>query len=551
MQEESIQSMTELLERLIGRYGYKGQSGVSKALNEFLKLINSLRDVLDDPQAQTQYHLHFLSFFEKISVNIRGVGKLYYALAHADQDWRPAEQNISVPFDKGRILIKQLDGQAVCKLFSAQSTEQKWAVEKQMMPAHYWACLFRITPYSYYLFSYNNSQPEAKRFVRFVDSLVRTLSAIHNERRETRELHQNIKRLEEQLIKKEGHLVSVERNLRRRVYEIHNLLEVSSELYSILNLNQLINSALLIIVGQIGCQRSLALLYDNNLRRYSKKYAKGVDPLELSDFELAVDHPIITYFEHNRRAVTVEHLAEKEEFRPFSEYIAKRRIEVLAPIIHSERVQGIIGSGQLLSEQKFGKDELDILNILINMISISVSNAQTYEEVKNLSLTDGMTNLNNYRYFEDRLKEEINRARRNNTQVSLLMLDIDHFKNYNDTLGHQAGDEALRSVGWILKNAVREEDIVNRYGGEEFCVILPGIPKEVIPILGERIRSKIDEYPFYKENVQPGGKLTVSLGGSCFPSDADNFEDLVYKADQALYKSKSAGRNCLTLYNES
>ncbi len=542
--------MTELLERLMGRYGYKGQAGVQKALNEFLKLINSSRDALDSPRSQAQYHLHFLSFFEKISVNIRGFGKLYYALARSDWEWKPAEQDMTVPFEKGSILVKQLAGESLFKVFSAQSTEQKWVVEGQMMPSSYWLCLFKLTPYSYFLFSYNNSQPEAKRFVRFVDKLVHTLAGLREEYDRSGELRQTIRRLEEKLVKKEQHLVNVERNLRRRVYEIHNLLEVSSELYSILNLNQLINSALLIIVGQIGCQRSLALLYDNNLRRYSKKYAKGVDALELSDFELAVDHPIITYFEHNRRAVTVEHLLEKEEFRPFAEYMAKRKIEVLAPIIHSERVQGIIGSGQLLSEQKFGKDELDILNILINMISISVSNAQTYEEVKNLSLTDGMTNLNNYRYFEDRLKEEINRARRNNTQVSLLMLDIDHFKNYNDTLGHQAGDEALRSVGWILKNAVREEDIVNRYGGEEFCVILPGIPKEVIPILGERIRSKIDEYPFYKENVQPGGKLTVSLGGSCFPSDADNFEDLVYKADQALYKSKGAGRNRLTLYNE-
>jgi diguanylate cyclase (GGDEF)-like protein len=162
-----------------------------------------------------------------------------------------------------------------------------------------------------------------------------------------------------------------------------------------------------------------------------------------------------------------------------------------------------------------------------------------------------MTNLNNYRYFENRLVEEINRSRRNNTCVSLLMLDIDEFKNYNDELGHQAGDEALRTVGWILKNVVRDGDIVNRYGGEEFAIILPGMEKDLISILAERIRMKIDEHPFYKQKVQPGGSLTISLGGATFPSDADDFEMLVLKADKALYHSKKSGKNRCTIFDQS
>jgi len=542
--------MTQIFDRLIVKYGFKGQGVTQSALMELVKLIRSARTGWKDERTRQQFNLNFLSFFEKIALPVKGFGRLYFSDDPKLIEWKEPRMQKPVSFSDGNRLEKMLSDEAAVVILNDQSEMQHLLLNAGMSAPGRWVCLFRLTPGAAFLFNYKNSAPQARRLVSFLEELLYEMVSLKQETHHVRQQDTRIQKLEKQLVQKEQQLVNVERNLRRRVYEIHNLLEVSNELYSILNLNQLINSALLIIVGQIGCQRSLALLYDNNLRRYSKKYAKGVDNLEIADLELPVDHPVINYFEHNQRAVTMEYLGEQEAFADFAEYLLKRGIEVVAPIVHSERVQGIIGSGQLLSEQKFGKDELDILNILINMISISVSNAQTYEKVKNLSLTDAMTNLNNYRYFEDRLKEEINRGRRNNVPVSLLMLDIDHFKNYNDTLGHQAGDEALRSVGWILKNAVREEDIVNRYGGEEFCVILPGIPRDVIPILGERIRAKIEEYPFYKENVQPGGKLTVSLGGASFPENADNFEDLVYKADQALYKSKSGGRNRLTLYTE-
>jgi len=154
-----------------------------------------------------------------------------------------------------------------------------------------------------------------------------------------------------------------------------------------------------------------------------------------------------------------------------------------------------------------------------------------------------MTNLHNYRSFVSRLKEEINRAKRNKANVSLIIVDIDHFKNYNDTLGHQAGDEALREVGKMLRKTVRDEDIVSRYGGEEFCIIFPGIAKEEIFNLGERIRENMEKHRFYKEKVQPLGKITISLGGSTYPDDAEGMHGLIQKADEALYQAKHLGRN--------
>jgi diguanylate cyclase (GGDEF)-like protein len=188
---------------------------------------------------------------------------------------------------------------------------------------------------------------------------------------------------------------------------------------------------------------------------------------------------------------------------------------------------------------------------LVNIISISIENAQHYEEIKNLSLTDEMTKLHNYRSFKSRLKEEVNRAKRNQSKVSLVILDIDHFKNYNDTLGHQAGDEALREVGKVLRKTVRDEDIVSRYGGEEFCVIFPGIGKEENENLGERIRLKIEAHKFYKEKVQPTGHLTISLGGATYPDDASEIHGLIQKADEALYHAKHLGRNQIQIYGKT
>jgi diguanylate cyclase (GGDEF)-like protein len=174
-----------------------------------------------------------------------------------------------------------------------------------------------------------------------------------------------------------------------------------------------------------------------------------------------------------------------------------------------------------------------------------------YENVKMMSFTDGMTGLNNYRYFDNRLREELKRAQRAGSRVSLIMLDIDHFKNYNDSLGHQSGDEALRKLGLILRNTAREDDIVNRYGGEEFSVILPGIEKVSISVLAERLRKTVEKEVFFKQDVQPGGSLTISLGAATYPDDADSFEQLITKADQALYHSKKNGRNRFTIYDDS
>jgi diguanylate cyclase (GGDEF)-like protein len=148
------------------------------------------------------------------------------------------------------------------------------------------------------------------------------------------------------------------------------------------------------------------------------------------------------------------------------------------------------------------------------------------------------------------LKEEIARSKRNELYMALLILDVDYFKNYNDALGHPAGDEVLRQLSSILKTTIRDNDIVARYGGEEFAIILPSTNKEGASILAERLRIKIEQFQFAQENIQPNGKLTISIGMAIYPDNALTLEDLIVAADRALYFAKESGRNKVIVFSE-
>ncbi len=520
----------------------------TSVLFDYTNLISIAGRRLSTSSEKNEFHLKVLDFLNRLICGNEGNDLLFH-LRKKGLNWDRCDDDQPIQILATGQLQKLADEHDIYQINGDLELIKDLAGNAKQ--PYTYGILFQLFDYYDYLLLTSKKPENGKEVFQLVSAMVKEVKSRVALNESYSGLQKKMDRLEKNLIIKENDLRKSEKALKKRVYEIHNLLEISNELYSILNLKRLINSALLIILGQVGCQRAFAILYDAVDRKFSKKYVKGFEEEELEEFILDVDHPVINYFSRIQRPVLVEELLGEDGTKSMAEYLLERNVEVIAPIFHSERVRGILGCGDQLYNQTFDQSENDIFNILVNIISISVFNAQTFEEIRTLALTDAMTNLHNYRYFEDRLKEEINRARRNGSCVSIIMLDIDHFKNYNDTLGHQAGDEALRTLGWILKNTVREEDIVNRYGGEEFCIILPGLEKKVISILGNRIREKVEEFPFLKQNVQPGGTLTVSLGCATFPEDADDFEDLVYKADQALYQSKNSGRNRLTIYNYS
>ena len=173
--------------------------------------------------------------------------------------------------------------------------------------------------------------------------------------------------------------------------------------------------------------------------------------------------------------------------------------------------------------------------------------AEANSRLAQLAVTDGLTGLYNHRHFHERLALEVERSARNGLPMSLLMIDVDHFKHYNDHHGHPAGDDVLRTVARLLTEGRRANDMVARYGGEEFSVILVDTAKFTAAKLAERIRERVAQYPFPFGDEQPSGHLAISVGVASFPDDAGEAETLIRAADGALYAAKHAGRDCVVL----
>ena len=170
------------------------------------------------------------------------------------------------------------------------------------------------------------------------------------------------------------------------------------------------------------------------------------------------------------------------------------------------------------------------------------------KELQTLVNEDGLTGVYNHRYFYDKLREKMHISEVENKQLSLIFMDIDYFKHYNDLYGHQRGDEALKRIGSILKSVAREGDLVARYGGEEFAIILPNTSEIEATKIAETIRNKIEKTYFEGQENQPNSNLTVSVGIAVFPDKAENELDLVKYADDALYRAKFFHKNRVETY---
>ncbi len=205
----------------------------------------------------------------------------------------------------------------------------------------------------------------------------------------------------------------------------------------------------------------------------------------------------------------------------------------------------IIGLLLLARREKdaFIDREIDQLIMISSHVAILLNKSLLYFKSQELAFTDELTGIFNRRYFNQRYQREVTRAMRYKRQLSVLMIDIDHFKQYNDTLGHIKGDQALEQMARLLESNIRKADVLCRYGGEEFVIILPEIDAGHAQRAAEKLRKATFDAPFEQEQLLPDRRLTISIGVASFPENGTTAYQTLHMADLALYQAKEEGRN--------
>jgi diguanylate cyclase (GGDEF)-like protein len=215
------------------------------------------------------------------------------------------------------------------------------------------------------------------------------------------------------------------------------------------------------------------------------------------------------------------------------------------PIMLGDRRIAVLNFTDKADGDSFSDRDLELLQAIGPQLAVAIDRGTLKDKAgqfEQLSVTDALTKLLNRRYLEERLAEEIQRSKRHRFPMSLMMLDVDEFKSYNDNWGHPAGDIALRIVADILKETLRAADVAARYGGEEFAVLLPQTTSSEAAAIAERIRQRIERTEF------PKRKVTVSIGIASVSAEIESADEIVNAADNALYDAKNQGRNNVQIY---
>ncbi len=274
--------------------------------------------------------------------------------------------------------------------------------------------------------------------------------------------------------------------------------------------------------------------------------------VEGMEFDIHNERSLYGSVFRNRRSIVSQGYRNEERFFRFDreEPAELKPQDILIAPIHDDRqsVWAVVGI-ESNRPGVYSQSELQLLKTIMANVTTALTKARMYTEMEKLATIDGLTQIANHRKFQDIMTMELERSQRYSAPLTLLLMDIDHFKKFNDTYGHPVGDLVLQMVAKALQGSIRNTDYCARYGGEEFVVVLIQADENQSRVLAERIRNAVESL-----QIQNDGKIlrvTVSIGSATFPTDAANKQELIDNADKAMYYSKQAGRNRVSFFSET
>lgn len=332
--------------------------------------------------------------------------------------------------------------------------------------------------------------------------------------------------------------------LNERVLELYTLYNISRTLSMSLQVNELFDLAMNLIGQSLSVDQYCLMLLDEEAGKLVIRASHGLPPEIVMQGVVSVSEGVSGKVMQSGEPIVIQDISREQDFFYFPESGIKEGSYLGVPLRRPD--QGPLGviNAHKPNPNGFTDADLRLFKAVAEHVAVSIDHALTFQQTKELMNRDELTNLYNRRYFFERFEREVYRAQRYNRTLSLLMVDIDHFKNYNDTYGHLRGDHALKKLARALEANLRKADLVARYGGEEFLILLPETEKDAAAQVGEKLRKSVDEVDFNEDRPRLGrGKLTITVGVSSLPGDAEEALTLLDLADKALYFGKARGRN--------
>jgi diguanylate cyclase (GGDEF)-like protein len=283
------------------------------------------------------------------------------------------------------------------------------------------------------------------------------------------------------------------------------------------------------------------LLLDPVRKELAFAESSGHTRWERDNIRFRIGEGVAGWVARSKQPVLIEDVENDDRFVKIARQRRPMSSMIGVPLVVNKRVIGVVSLTTRTQDHRFNQADLQLAVLLSAHVALALENGRLYE----ISVMDGLTNVYNRRYLTQRLHQEIAYSRRFRHPLTLVMVDIDWFKKINDTYGHQAGDQVLRQVSQLFNRSLREYDVVARYGGEEFALLLPSLEKLSGASVADRLRFHVADAPVRHKDQQIS--VTASFGVAAFPEDADAADELILRADQALYQAKQRGRNRVAL----